>query len=100
MLKKAKEALGKSEKNWKRASNELKLLNYDSDNAKKLGEFFKRRTWENFTQVNSELKNFNRLNKKLTIRSDLDFIYLTRGWGPDYLDPMTFIDMFVYNGSS
>ncbi|MED2215872.1 peptide ABC transporter substrate-binding protein, partial [Bacillus thuringiensis] len=36
--------------------------------------------------------------QKLKLESDLDYDLSYAGWGPDYLDPMTFIDMFVTNG--
>lgn len=36
--------------------------------------------------------------QKLKLESDLDYDLSYAGWGPDYLDPMTFIDMFVTDG--
>ena len=38
--------------------------------------------------------------QKLKLESDLDYDLSYAGWGPDYLDPMTFIDMFRYKWSS
>ena len=49
------------------------------------------------TRFNSEFEN-QPFKQKLKLESDLDYDLSYAGWGPDYLDPMTFIDMFVTNG--
>ncbi|MGD6968035.1 peptide ABC transporter substrate-binding protein [Rossellomorea vietnamensis] len=77
---------------------ELELLNYDSENSRKVGEYLKEQlegTLEGLSITISQQP----FKQKLEVeqRGDYDFSYA--GWGPDYPDPMTFLDMFV-TGSS
>ncbi|MGM0844723.1 MAG: peptide ABC transporter substrate-binding protein [Bacillota bacterium] len=77
---------------------ELELLNYDSENSRKVGEYLKEQlenTLEGLTVSISQQPFAQKL--EVEQRGDYDFSYA--GWGPDYPDPMTFLDMFV-TGSS
>lgn len=89
--------MGKSEKELGKEQVTIELLNYDSDNAKKVGEFLKGELEKNLPGLTVNLKN-QPFKQKLKLESDLDYDLSYAGWGPDYLDPMTFIDMFVTNG--
>lgn len=95
----------KAQEYWKKAQKELgkeeitvELLNYDTENAKKTGEYLKAELEKNLPGLTVELKN-QPFKQKLKLETDQDYDMSYAGWGPDYLDPMTFIDMFVTNGS-
>ncbi|MCT4572030.1 peptide ABC transporter substrate-binding protein, partial [Bacillus thuringiensis] len=96
-VKKAKEHWEKAKKELGKEQVTIELLNYDSDNAKKVGEFLKGELEKNLPGLTVNLKN-QPFKQKLKLESDLDYDLSYAGWGPDYLDPMTFIDMFVTNG--
>ncbi|MBN8192453.1 peptide ABC transporter substrate-binding protein [Bacillus sp. NTK074B] len=88
---KAKEELGKD-------SIELELLNYDSDNSKKIGEFLKEQLETNLEGLTVNIKA-QPFKQKLDLESKGQYDFSFAGWGPDYPDPMTFVDMFVTEGA-
>ncbi|MBM7586520.1 oligopeptide transport system substrate-binding protein [Bacillus pakistanensis] len=88
---KAKKALGKDK-------IELELLNYDSENSRKVGEYLKEQlesSLEGLTLTISQQPFKQKLDLETKGQYDISFA----GWGPDYPDPMTFIDMFITDGS-
>ncbi|MGG2065125.1 peptide ABC transporter substrate-binding protein [Bacillus sp. S14(2024)] len=87
----AKKELGKDEVT-------LELLNYDTDNAKKIGEYLKEQLEKNLPGLKINLKN-QPFKQKLKLETDQDFDISYAGWGPDYADPMTYIDMFETTNS-
>ncbi|PFR87679.1 peptide ABC transporter substrate-binding protein, partial [Bacillus cereus] len=96
--KKAKEHWEKAKKELGKDAVTVELLNYDSENAKKVGEFLKAQLEQNLPGLTVNLKN-QPFKQKLDLETKQDYDLSYAGWGPDYLDPMTFIDMFVTNGS-
>ncbi|BCB03036.1 peptide ABC transporter substrate-binding protein [Bacillus sp. KH172YL63] len=88
---KAKEELGKD-------SIELELLNYDSDSSKKVGEFLKEQLEQNLEGLTVSIKA-QPFKQKLELESKGQYDFSFAGWGPDYPDPMTFVDMFVTDGA-
>ena len=88
---KAKEELGKD-------SIELELLNYDSDSSKKIGEFLKEQLEQNLEGLTVNIKA-QPFKQKLELESKGQYDFSFAGWGPDYPDPMTFVDMFVTDGA-
>ncbi|MGD6848446.1 peptide ABC transporter substrate-binding protein [Rossellomorea aquimaris] len=88
---KAKEELGKD-------SIELELLNYDSDSSKKIGEFLKEQLEQNLEGLTVSIKA-QPFKQKLELESKGQYDFSFAGWGPDYPDPMTFVDMFVTDGA-
>ncbi|MDF2557089.1 MAG: peptide transporter substrate-binding protein [Bacillales bacterium] len=86
----AKAALGKD-------AITLKLLNYDSESAKKIGEFLKEQLQKNLPGLTIEVNGMP-FAVKLDTESKMDYDLSYAGWGPDYADPMTFLDMFVTDG--
>ncbi|UXH45729.1 peptide ABC transporter substrate-binding protein [Rossellomorea vietnamensis] len=88
---KAKEELGKD-------SIELELLNYDSDSSKKIGEFLKEQLEQNLEGLTVKIKA-QPFKQKLELESKGQYDFSFAGWGPDYPDPMTFVDMFVTDGA-
>ncbi|MCR8849049.1 peptide ABC transporter substrate-binding protein [Rossellomorea sp. SC111] len=88
---KAKEELGKD-------SIELELLNYDSDSSKKIGEFLKEQLEQNLEGLTVSIKA-QPFKQKLELETKGQYDFSFAGWGPDYPDPMTFVDMFVTDGA-
>nr|WP_247739100.1 peptide ABC transporter substrate-binding protein [Bacillus sp. 165] len=95
----------KAKKAWEDAKKELgtdkvtlELLNYDSESAKKIGEYLKAQIEKNLEGVTVNIKQ-QPFAQKLDLESKGDYDFSFAGWGPDYPDPMTFIDMFVTGGA-
>ena len=85
-LKKAKKALGKDK-------IDIEFLTFDQDNAKKDAEYFKEQVEKHLPGVTMSIKQQpNKQKIALTKKGDYD-VAIT-GWGPDYPDPMTFLDLF------
>lgn len=97
-VKKAKEHWEKAKKELGKDAITVELLNYDGENAKKVGEYLKAQLEQNLPGLTVNLKN-QPFKQKLDLETKQDYELSYAGWGPDYLDPMTFIDMFVTNGS-
>lgn len=76
----------------------LELLGGDSELAKKMDEYLKAQLEENLEGLTVNLKAVP-FNVRLELDEAQDYDIQNSGWGPDYQDPMTFIDLFV-TGSS
>ncbi|MED2766057.1 peptide ABC transporter substrate-binding protein [Bacillus thuringiensis] len=77
---------------------QIELLNYDTENQKKIGEYLKEQIEHNLqgVTVNTKPQPFKQ-KLKLAAAQDYDFDF--GAWHPDYADPMTFIDMFESKSS-
>ncbi|WP_048600600.1 peptide ABC transporter substrate-binding protein [Rubeoparvulum massiliense] len=73
----------------------IRYLSYDNDSGIKGAEFFK----ENYKNLGIDITVENlpvaAVKEK---RANGDFDIFFGGWGPDYWDPMTFMDLFVTDG--
>jgi oligopeptide transport system substrate-binding protein len=94
-----------AKKLWAEAKKELgkdqftlELLNYDSDSAKKVGEYLKEQLETNLEGLTINIKQ-QPFKQKLDLESKMQYDLSFSGWGPDYQDPMTFIDLWVTNGA-
>ncbi|WP_080871910.1 peptide ABC transporter substrate-binding protein [Oceanobacillus timonensis] len=77
----------------------LELLSDDTENAKTTAEYFKSQLESNLEGLTVSLSNVpfkNRLDRT----SGQDYDMVMHGWGPDYLDPLTFLDLFVTDGGN
>jgi oligopeptide transport system substrate-binding protein len=90
---------------WKEALKEvgvdsykLVLLNYDSESAKKTGEYLKEELEQTLPGLTVDIKP-QPFQQKLDLETKGDYQFSYAGWGPDYPDPMTFVDMFVTDGT-
>ncbi|KEK22268.1 peptide ABC transporter substrate-binding protein [Bacillus gaemokensis] len=90
---------------WEEAKKELgkdqvtiELLNYDTGNAKKVGEYVKDQIEKNLKGVTVNIK-LQPFKQKLKLESDQDYDFSYGGWNPDYADPMTYLDMFESTNS-
>lgn len=77
----------------------LELLSDDTENAKKTGEYFQGQLQKNLDGLTVELTNLP-FKVRLQRTVDQDYDIVMHGWGPDYLDPMTFLDLFVTDGAN
>ncbi|PGZ04576.1 peptide ABC transporter substrate-binding protein [Bacillus thuringiensis] len=77
---------------------ELEFLNFDNEDAKKVGEFLKGEMEKNLPGLSIKIKQqpFAQKNK-LEDSQQYDIAFGI--WGPDLPDPISYLDMFVTNGS-
>ncbi|TKH83727.1 peptide ABC transporter substrate-binding protein, partial [Bacillus cereus] len=85
---------------WEAAKKELgkdqvtiEFLNYDTGNAKKVGEYIKDQIEKNLKGVTVNIK-LQPFKQKLKLETEQQYDISYGGWNPDYADPMTFLDMF------
>ncbi|AYC29010.1 peptide ABC transporter substrate-binding protein [Paenisporosarcina cavernae] len=72
----------------------LELLGGDSDLSKKMDEYMKSQMETNLPGLTVTLKEVP-FNVRLELDDAQDYDIQFAGWGPDYQDPMTFVDLFV-----
>lgn len=87
---KAKKALGKDKFTFE-------FLTFDAESSKKDAEYFKEQIESNLPGVTLKIKQ-QPFKQKLDLESKGNYELSLAGWGPDYPDPMTFLDMFVTDG--
>ncbi|WP_347318040.1 peptide ABC transporter substrate-binding protein [Rossellomorea sp. RS05] len=97
-VEKAKDYWAKAKKETGIDNVELELLNYDSESSAKIGEYFKEQLESNLDGLTVKIKA-QPFKQKLDLESKGDYDFSFAGWGPDYPDPMTFLDMFVTDGA-
>ncbi len=94
-----------AKKEWALAKKDLgkdtftiEFLNYDTASAKKVGEFIKEQLETNLEglTVNIVPKPFGPM---LEDQKALNYDITYAGWGPDYPDPMTFLELYETNNS-
>ncbi len=92
-VKEAKEHYEKAKKALGKDKIDIEFLTFDQDNAKKDAEYFKEQVEKHLPGVTMSIKQQpNKQKIALTKKGDYD-VAIT-GWGPDYPDPMTFLDLF------
>lgn len=72
----------------------VELLGEDHELAMELNEALKVHLEENLEGLTVELKTVP-FEELLALEEAQNYDLLHTGWGPDYLDPMTFLDLFV-----
>jgi len=72
----------------------LELLGEDHEVAVELNEELKAQLEENLEGLTINLKTVS-FEELLALEEAQEYELLHAGWGPDYLDPMTFIDLFA-----
>ncbi|MCU7556426.1 peptide ABC transporter substrate-binding protein [Macrococcus capreoli] len=88
---KAKKALGKDK-------FEFEYLTFDAEESKTAGEYVKEQLEKNLPGVKITIKQ-QPFKQKLQLESKMDYDLSFGGWGPDYPDPMTFLDLWVTDGA-
>ncbi|WP_320420621.1 peptide ABC transporter substrate-binding protein [Mammaliicoccus lentus] len=93
-VKKAQASLEKAKKDLGKDKINIEFLTFDQDNAKRDAEYFKEQVEKHLPGVTMSIKQQpNKQKIALTKKGDYD-VALT-GWGPDYPEPMTFLDLFL-----
>lgn len=72
----------------------LEILGGDTETAKNMDAYLKAQLEENLEGLTINLKAVP-FGVRLELDEAQDYDIQTAGWGPDYQDPMTFIDLFV-----
>ncbi|PFI99097.1 peptide ABC transporter substrate-binding protein, partial [Bacillus cereus] len=86
-----KKELGKNE-------IELELLNEDVELSKKTGEYLKGELEKNLPGLTVKIKQ-QPFAQKLKLEDAGDYVMSFSGWSADFPDPITYLDMFVTDGS-
>ena len=89
---KAKEELGFEEVS-------LRFLSGDSDVAKQISEFMKTELEASLEGLTIEPENMP-WNRQLEIMRDQEYELAVSGWGPDYKDAISFIDLWITDGEN
>ncbi|QQE75809.1 peptide ABC transporter substrate-binding protein [Brevibacillus composti] len=71
----------------------------DTDQQKKVGEFLKNQLEKNLPGFTMELKSVP-TSQRLELEKAITYDISISSWGPDYSDPMTYLDMWVTGGSA
>ncbi|MER2124716.1 MAG: peptide ABC transporter substrate-binding protein [Exiguobacterium indicum] len=77
---------------------ELSMLSRDEDAFKKVSEYLKGDLEKHLPGLTIKIKQ-QPFKNFLELESKGDYDISAAGWGPDYQDPMTFLDMWLTNGS-
>ncbi|MGL5973275.1 MAG: peptide ABC transporter substrate-binding protein [Oscillospiraceae bacterium] len=76
----------------------LTLVSDDTDNAKKNAAFFQEQ-WKSKLDIDIQVETVPYKTRLQKLRQK-DYQIILTSWGPDYNDPMTFLDLFVTNGGN
>lgn len=100
------EDVEKAQEHWEKGLEEigedeltLDYLTDDTENAERTAEYFQNQLEENLDGLSIDIDNVPFKNR-LERTSDQDYDIVMHGWGPDYLDPLTFLDLFVTDGTN
>ncbi|GGA18064.1 MULTISPECIES: peptide ABC transporter substrate-binding protein [Psychrobacillus] len=78
---------------------EIELLNGDTESAKKMGEYLKNQLETNLPGLTVKLKEVP-FNVRLDLDTNQDYEMQIAGWGPDYQDPYTFMNLWLTGGGN
>lgn len=93
-VEKAQEAWEKAKQEIGKDTFEIELLTYDSESSRRVSEYLQGQLEANLPGLKVKL-NQQPFKNKLAIAIAKDFDFNFAGWGPDYADPMTFLDMWL-----
>lgn len=77
----------------------IEILGGDTETAVKMQEFIKNQLETNLEGLTIDLKNVP-FKQRLDLDTAMDYDIQLAGWAPDYLDPMTFADLWVTDGGN
>ncbi|GKV68210.1 peptide ABC transporter substrate-binding protein [Sporosarcina sp. NCCP-2716] len=80
-------------------SLELEILGGDTETSKKMDEYFKSQLETNLEGLTIKLKEVP-FAVRLELDSAQDYDIQVSGWGPDFQDPISFLDLFVTDGTN
>ncbi len=93
-VKKAKEHWAKAKKALGFDNVEIEFLTFENESGKKIAEYIQAQLTENLDGLTLKIKP-QPFKQKIQLAKKGDFQFEFAGWGPDYPDPMTFLDMWV-----
>ncbi|OMC82757.1 peptide ABC transporter substrate-binding protein [Viridibacillus sp. FSL H7-0596] len=92
--------ISKAQEYWAKGLKELgtdkvtlEILSYDTAQAKSAVEYIKNQLEKNLEGIKLTI-NMQPNKQKLALEAKVDFDLDYGGWGPDYQDPMTYIELF------
>lgn len=98
--------LGEAKKSWEKGLEalgtdtvELRYLGDDTENAKKTAEYIKNQLEKNLPGLKLTVESVP-FSVRLDRENSQDYDIQLAGWGPDYLDPMTFSDLWLTGGGN
>lgn len=97
-VKEAKEHFEKAKKALGKDKFTIELMTYDKDTAKRDAEYFKEQLEKNLDGVTIKIKQ-QPFKQKLDVVSKGEYEMSLENWIPDYPDPMTFLELYVTDGS-
>ncbi|MCO4324827.1 peptide ABC transporter substrate-binding protein [Mammaliicoccus sciuri] len=97
-VKEAKEHYEKVKKALGKDKFTIELMTYDKDTAKRDAEYFKEQLEKNLDGVTIKIKQ-QPFKQKLDLVSKGEYEMSLENWIPDYPDPMTFLELYVTDGS-
>ncbi|RKQ35875.1 peptide ABC transporter substrate-binding protein [Oceanobacillus halophilus] len=78
---------------------ELELLSSDSEESKVMGEYLANQLETNLPGLSIKLKRVP-FEQRKDLDAKMDYDIQISSWGPDYLDPYTFLNLFVTEGGN
>lgn len=96
---KAKEYFEKAKKELGKDKFTYELLFEDTESSKKVAEYLKSEIETNLVGMTITLKQQPKKARLQLMRKKTYELGLTR-WGPDYADPMTYLDLWITGGAS
>lgn len=98
-LEAAKESWSKGLEELGVDSVEVRYLTDDTENAKKTGEYIKNQLEKNLEGITVVVEAVP-FSVRIDRQRQQDYDLQLHGWGPDYLDPMTFSDLWLTGGDN
>ncbi|PID01849.1 peptide ABC transporter substrate-binding protein [Sporosarcina sp. P2] len=80
-------------------SLDLEILGGDTEASKKMDEYFKSQLEGNLEGLKISLKEVP-FSVRLDLDGNQDYDIQVSGWGPDFQDPISFMDLFVTDGTN
>lgn len=80
-------------------SVELELLGGDSETAKLSDEYIANQLQKNLPGLDVTLKSVP-FEQRLDADTNMEYQLQTSGWGPDYMDPYTFLNLWLTDGQN
>ncbi|PIC95626.1 peptide ABC transporter substrate-binding protein [Sporosarcina sp. P26b] len=80
-------------------SLDLEILGGDTELSKKMDEYFKSQLEGNLEGLKISLKEVP-FSVRLDLDGNQDYDIQVSGWGPDFQDPISFLDLFVTDGTN
>ncbi|WP_404454759.1 peptide ABC transporter substrate-binding protein [Virgibacillus necropolis] len=78
---------------------ELEFLSSDSETSKEMGEYIAHQLEENLKGLEIKLKQVP-FEQRLALDDSMDYQIQFSSWFPDYLDPYTFLNLFITDGGN